>query len=106
MAPMCGCGENWGDDEKRQLKRELSAKCDDTTLSAHERAQSCIDWAKLDGTTILRLDNFGLTELPDTIGQVTSLKILGLSDNRLTDLPPSLANLRNLEILILMYNSF
>ena len=39
MAILYGCEANPGNDEKLQLERELSAKCEDTPLPAAERAQ-------------------------------------------------------------------
>jgi internalin A len=45
-----------------------------------------------------------LTELPQSIGNLTNLTTLSLSDNQLTKLPESIGNLTNLEILYLDYN--
>ena len=47
----------------------------------------------------LNLSYTGLTALPPTIGELTSLRILRLSHNKLTSLPPELGNLAGLEVL-------
>ncbi|WP_204007631.1 leucine-rich repeat domain-containing protein [Virgisporangium aurantiacum] len=51
--------------------------------------------------TVTELDLSGcdLTELPDTVGRLTSLRLLDISDNRLQSLPDSLGDLRNLWVL-------
>ena len=50
------------------------------------------------------LNNNQLTELPQSIGNLTNLKWLTLSSNQLTELPQSIGNLTNLEILLLGIN--
>jgi len=60
-----------------------------------------------DGFTNLRslwLDDNQLTELPESIGNLTKLKKLYLSSNQLTELPESIGNLTKLEWLRLNDN--
>ena len=52
----------------------------------------------------LYLDANQLTELPDSIGNLTNLKDIYLRNNQLTELPDSIGNLTNLEWLILAAN--
>ena len=54
--------------------------------------------------TELNLWNRGLTEIPDSIVNLTNLRILYLSNNQLTSLPDSIGNLTNLIFLDLHYN--
>ncbi|MFA6159337.1 MAG: leucine-rich repeat domain-containing protein [Candidatus Paceibacterota bacterium] len=54
--------------------------------------------------TILNLDACGLTSIPPEIGQLTSLRELGLSDNQLTSLPPEIGLLSSLQWLNLDAN--
>ncbi len=54
----------------------------------------------------LNLYNQGLTTLPESIGNLTSLTHLRLNNNQLTNLPESIGNLKSLEILDLSTNKF
>ncbi len=49
----------------------------------------------------LDLSNLGLTVLPETIGQLTQLRVLNLDNNRLTALPDAIGLLTHLEKLLL-----
>lgn len=61
---------------------------------------------KLTGLRRLNLDaNRSLTNLPDQIGQLTSLVFLLLHDNQLTYLPDEIGNLTNLQTLSLNNNA-
>jgi leucine-rich repeat protein SHOC2 len=57
-----------------------------------------------EGTTVLKLNNAFLTELPPEIGQLTNLETLVLTRNRLTELPPEIGNLTKLKKLVLSSN--
>ncbi len=52
----------------------------------------------------LIVSNVGLHELPDSIGEMTNLKMLLLSNNNLKSLPDSMGKLKNLEVLNLRGN--
>ena len=54
--------------------------------------------------TELDLSNKGITELPDEIGDMITLKTLNLSYNNITNLPSSICKLSNLEKLLLTRN--
>jgi len=59
---------------------------------------------KRDEGTELDLSHEGLTELPDSVTNLTKLKSLDLSGNRLTELPESIVNLTNLTTFYLSEN--
>ncbi|MFM7513801.1 MAG: leucine-rich repeat domain-containing protein, partial [Cyanobium sp.] len=52
--------------------------------------------ASLIGATELDLSHNQLTELPESLGQLTQLQMLTLSDNHLTALPESFGQLTQL----------
>lgn len=54
--------------------------------------------------TSLDLSGKVLTEIPDSIGQLTSLKILDLSRNKITEIPESIGKLVNLQTINLKSN--
>lgn len=54
----------------------------------------------------LRLTNKTLHTIPDFIGNIKSLEILGLRHNRLTELPDTIENLTNLREILLGFNMF
>lgn len=60
--------------------------------------------SKQDNATMLDLSNKGIEELPDELGELTSLKTLNLSYNNITELPDSIILLKNLESLLLTRN--
>ena len=60
-----------------------------------------LEQAKAEGWTSLDLSDWGLTELPDTIGELTALESLDLSGNDLTELPATIGQLQNLTSLVL-----
>jgi leucine-rich repeat protein SHOC2 len=68
------------------------------------RVRELIATARQDRTTKLDLSRQGLTELPDSIGDLDSLLELDLSNNQLTRLPDSIGNLPRLTVLNLRAN--
>ncbi|HYE64043.1 MAG TPA: GTP-binding protein, partial [Pyrinomonadaceae bacterium] len=77
-------------------RKQVSDKS--STISAH------IEKARRNRAFILDLSGQTLTELPESIGQLTQLRTLDLSDNQLTELPESTRNLKSLEALYLHGN--
>ena len=71
---------------------------------AYYKAEKKIEEALRSGITELDFGKMGLTELPETIGQLTQLKWLNLSNNELTTLPESVSYLVLLETLTLPTN--
>ncbi|MGB8510176.1 MAG: COR domain-containing protein [Pyrinomonadaceae bacterium] len=67
-------------------------------------AEACIEEALKDRAGALSLDSLGLTTLPESITQLSQLKLLSLSDNRLTTLPESITQLSQLQLLYLNNN--
>ena len=58
---------------------------------------ACRVFAQLEGVQELILRGNGLTELPATTWQLTSLRHLDLSDNQLSAVPPDIAQLQQLQ---------
>ncbi len=56
-------------------------------------------------TDKIDLSNKGITELPDEIGELTSLKSLNISYNNISEIPNSICKLVNLEELFLVRNN-
>ena len=52
----------------------------------------------------LSLADAAISELPENVFHITSLKYLSLYNNNLSDLPKQISQLKNLEILYLAYN--
>ena len=78
---------------------------------AYRKAEQKIEQARRDGATELDLscrynakDSEKLTELPESLGQLTQLQTLDLSRNQLTALPESLGQLTQLQTLSLSDN--
>ncbi len=71
---------------------------------AYLAAEQKIQQALQSGATKLDLRNMKLTELPESIGQLTQLTNLDLSSNQLTTLPDSLGQLTQLRELRLYGN--
>ena len=71
---------------------------------AYLEAERKIEGARRSGASVLSLDHMGLTELPESLGQLAQLESLYLSSNRLTVLPESLRELTQLRTLNLMGN--
>jgi len=74
------------------------------TDTPYQKAEQKIAKALKTGATGLDLRNMQLTELPESIGQLTQLTSLDLSNNQLTALPDSLGQLTQLTILNLSSN--
>jgi len=70
-----------------------------------DEASRRIEEALLSGTDELFLDGLGLTRLPDTIGLLTKVTVLGLGRNRLTELPSRIGDLAALEELDISENA-
>jgi len=75
-----------------------------TNQQAFEEAKQQIDQARRDGATELSLSGMKLTELPESLGQLTQLQTLTLNGNQLTALPESLGQLTQLQKLNLARN--
>jgi len=75
-----------------------------TNQQAFEEAKQQIDQARRDGATELSLSGMKLTELPESLGQLTQLQTLTLNGNQLTALPESLGQLTQLQKLDLANN--
>ena len=71
---------------------------------AYKQAEQKIADALRSGATELDLRSMQLTELPESIGQLTQLTSLDLSSNQLTALPDSLGQLTQLTFLNLANN--
>jgi len=71
---------------------------------AYREAEKKIEAALKTGTTELDLNGMKLTELPESIGQLTQLQLLNLSNNQLTTLPESMGGLMQLQSLTLSFN--
>ena len=71
---------------------------------AYREAEKKIEEALKSGATELNLTRIELTELPESIGQLTQLQELGLSSNQLTALPETLGQLTQLRELNLVRN--
>ena len=56
-----------------------------------------IEKARRTGATELELAGMGLTEIPDSIAQLSQLQKLNLSSNEITDIPDTIAELSNLQ---------
>ncbi len=67
--------------------------------AAYQQAEEKIEAARQSGATELYLSQMKLTELPDSLGQLTQLQTLELSYNQLTALPESLGQLTQLQTL-------
>jgi len=72
--------------------------------TSEQIAEDRIEQARRSAATTLDLSGFGLTRLPDSLANLTSLQTLYLGNNRLTTLPDSLANLTALQALFLSDN--
>lgn len=67
-------------------------------------ALALIEKARENKATILNLSSFGLTELPESVSQLTNLLELNLTDNKLTELHVSITQLTQLQKLYLGLN--
>ena len=73
-------------------------------LTREERIIAIIEQAARDKRTALGLARWGISELPDAIGNLTRLQSLDLTHNQLTALPESIGNLIDLQTLKLWRN--
>lgn len=71
---------------------------------AFSKALVRIEQAGKTGATKLDLSGLGLTELPESLGQLTKLEFLNLNNNQLTALPESIGQLTQLDGLYLYNN--
>ena len=71
---------------------------------AYQQAEEKIERASRLRVNRLELAELGLTELPQSLGQLTQLKSLDLRRNQLTVLPDSLGQLTHLQVLLLYDN--
>ncbi|MCI0423847.1 MAG: ADP-ribosylation factor-like protein, partial [Acidobacteria bacterium] len=71
---------------------------------AYRKVERKIEEARRSGATELNLDKMGLTELPESLGQLRQLEKLELNMNNLKSLPESLGNLTRLRELWLYGN--
>ncbi len=71
---------------------------------AYREAETKIEKARLSGATELDLSKNNLTELPESLGQLTQLQSLNLASNQLTELPEWLGQLTQLQTLDLSFN--
>ncbi len=72
--------------------------------AAYREAERRIEEERRSGANELYLAGLGLTELPESLGQLTQLRLLRLHENRLKALPESLGNLTQLLLLDLQRN--
>lgn len=63
-------------------------------------AEARIEKVRKDNNTLLDLSGLGLTELPESIAQLTQLERLSIHDNQLTELPEFIFQLSQLKVLI------
>lgn len=68
------------------------------------RVAALIEEAQRNRATELSLSSKNLSELPESISQLTQLESLFLSDNELTELPDSIGQLTQLQVLDLAHN--
>jgi leucine-rich repeat protein SHOC2 len=69
-----------------------------------EELEKIIERARIDRVSELDLRDKQLTRLPDSIGNIFTLKELDLTDNKLLELPESIGSLTNLKVLSLEDN--
>jgi internalin A len=67
-------------------------------------AEARIWEARKNRATVLNLTRLDLTELPESIAQLSQLRVLYLNHNQLRTLPESIAQLSQLQVLYLNYN--
>jgi internalin A len=82
------------------LLGRLKAKATDSMSPVEARIQE----ARKNHTTALYLGSLGLTELPESIAQLSQLQSLHLDNNQLTSLPESVGQLSQLRSLSLSHN--
>jgi hypothetical protein len=72
---------------------------------AYRKAEQKIEEARRSGVTELDLSGMELTELPESLGQLTQLQSLNIQRNGLRELPESLGRLKGLQTLDLFGNN-
>ena len=67
----------------------MARKSKESTDQAEKKKRllQSIKQAAQEGATYLDLSSWGISELPEEIGQLTSLQLLNLNSNQLTSLP-------------------
>ncbi len=75
-----------------------------TRDEAYRKAEKKIEQARLKEATKLNLNGMKLTELPESLGNLTQLQLLNLGYNELTELPESFGQLAQLQELNLEKN--
>jgi internalin A len=85
-------------------KKSNSPREEPTPDSHHDEAERRIRAARITRATKLDLSGLQLTALPESLGQLTQLRILDASFNRLTGVPESLGKLQSLRKLDLRRN--
>jgi internalin A len=71
---------------------------------AYQKAEQRIAEARRTGARELNLSGLELTELPESLGQLTQLQTLDVSNNQLTALPAALGQLTQLQLLDVRVN--
>ncbi len=89
---------------KKKIAEALKTGATELVLSGMGLTELPDSLRQLTQLTSLNLSGNRLTTLPDSLGQLTQLTILHLSDNQLTTLPDSLGQLTQLTILHLYNN--
>ena len=90
--------------QKKKIAEALKTGATELVLSGMGLTELPDSLRQLTQLTSLNLSGNRLTTLPDSLGQLTQLTILHLSDNQLTTLPDSLGQLTQLTILHLYNN--
>lgn len=81
--------------EEKELKEEIASY--NSNAKTPENAENKIERAKKSG--FLSLKDFKMAQLPESLFELTNLKVLIISGNPLVNLPAQLANLTNLQTL-------
>ena len=89
---------------EQKIKQALSARATELDLSGMALTELPETLGNLTQLTSLNLHSNQLTTLPETLGNLTQLTSLDLRDNQLTTLPETLGNLTQLTTLYLLSN--
>jgi Leucine-rich repeat (LRR) protein len=91
---------------EQKIQQTLQSGATELDLSRMALTELPDSLGQLTQLTELNLFSNQLTSLPDSLGQLTQLTSLNLSNNQLTTLPPSLGQLTQLQILDIHSNHF